>query len=111
MRLPPGRPATLDPHPPELPEGRRAGDGMARGTPEGGTGGAPTRSVAAKDVLGRRGEDLAAEHLTARGAVVLDRNWRRREGELDLVAQDGARLLVVEVKTRSAPVSGSPPRR
>lgn len=83
---------------------------MASGTPEGGTGTGPvpTRSTAAKDVLGRRGEDLAAEHLCARGCEVLERNWRRREGELDLVARDGPRLLVVEVKTRSGTGFGLP---
>jgi len=62
----------------------------------------------AKDVLGRRGEDLAAEHLVRRGLTVLARNWRRREGELDIVATDGARLVVCEVKTRSGTGYGLP---
>jgi putative endonuclease len=44
--------------------------------------------MAAKDVLGRRGEDLAARYLEERGLVVLSRNWRCRHGELDLVATD-----------------------
>ncbi len=64
--------------------------------------------VAAKDELGRTGEDLAVEHLTARGLVVLARNWRRREGELDVVATDGDRLVVCEVKTRSGTGYGLP---
>ena len=54
-----------------------------------------------RGTLGQRGEELAAEHLAARGLAVLDRNWRCREGELDLVAAAGDRLVVVEVKTRS----------
>ncbi|PXY28329.1 YraN family protein [Prauserella muralis] len=58
--------------------------------------------------LGRRGEDLAAEHLRQRGLVVLSRNWRCREGELDLVATDGRTLIVCEVKTRSGPAYGQP---
>ncbi|WP_090482477.1 YraN family protein [Nakamurella panacisegetis] len=59
--------------------------------------------------LGRRGEDLAAEHLEGLGLVILARNWRCREGELDIVATDGLRRLVVcEVKTRSGDGFGSP---
>lgn len=58
--------------------------------------------------LGRHGEDLAAEYLTARGLVVLDRNWRCREGELDIVATDRSRLIIVEVKTRSGTGYGVP---
>lgn len=59
-------------------------------------------------LLGQRGEDVAAEHLATRGLVVLDRNWRCREGELDLVAADGDRLVVAEVKTRSGTGFGVP---
>jgi putative endonuclease len=64
--------------------------------------------MAAKDALGRRGEDLAAAYLTDRGLVVLDRNWRCRLGELDIVATDSARLVVCEVKTRSSTRYGLP---
>jgi len=46
------------------------------------------------------GEDLAAQALTARGYRVLDRNWRCRGGEIDLVARDGDAWVFVEVKTR-----------
>jgi putative endonuclease len=58
--------------------------------------------------LGRRGEDLAARCFEAAGFVVLSRNWRCREGELDLVATDGTTLVVCEVKTRSSAVCGPP---
>jgi putative endonuclease len=47
------------------------------------------------DVLGRYGEDLAADYLADTGLVVLSRNWRCREGELDLVATDGELLVVL----------------
>lgn len=59
--------------------------------------------------LGRRGEDLAAEHLEAGGYVLLDRNWRCRSGELDLVAlaPDGT-VCFVEVKTRRGTGYGAP---
>lgn len=52
--------------------------------------------------LGRLGEHLAVEHLERRGFVVLDRNYRTRYGELDVVACDAERLLFCEVKTRRA---------
>jgi putative endonuclease len=64
--------------------------------------------MAAKDVLGRRGEDLAVRHLESQGLVVLSRNWRCREGELDVVATDSDQLVVCEVKTRSSTRFGSP---
>jgi putative endonuclease len=59
-------------------------------------------------LLGKRGEDLAADYLTGAGLVVLSRNWRCRDGELDLVATDGERLIVCEVKTRSGTGYGEP---
>ena len=55
-----------------------------------------------RHVLGRRGEDLAAQHLERLGLVILDRNYRTRFGELDLVADDGKALVFAEVKTRRA---------
>ena len=64
--------------------------------------------MAAKDDLGRRGEDLAASHLRARGYLILDRNWRCREGEIDIVARDGDEVVFVEVKTRSSLAYGHP---
>lgn len=60
-------------------------------------------------VLGRKGEDLAARYLEqSRGLVVLSRNWRCQEGELDLVLTDGRTLVVCEVKTRTSTHYGSP---
>jgi len=50
--------------------------------------------------LGRVGEQLAVEHLERRGFEVLERNYRTRWGELDIVAYDGRTLAFVEVKTR-----------
>ena len=60
------------------------------------------------DELGRYGEDLAAQHLTAAGMQVLARNWRCREGELDIVALDRDAVVFVEVKTRSSNAFGEP---
>jgi putative endonuclease len=62
-----------------------------------------------KDALGRRGEGAAIRYLTRRlGWTILDRNWRCRDGELDLVAYDGYRHVVCEVKTRSSLAYGTP---
>lgn len=68
----------------------------------------PGRGAGRRLELGRRGEDLAATHLRNLGLVVLSRNWRCREGELDLVATDGKTLVVCEVKTRSGVRMGVP---
>ncbi|MYR05934.1 YraN family protein [Gordonia sp. SID5947] len=58
--------------------------------------------------MGRLGEDLAAEHVQGLGWTVLERNWRNRYGELDLIAADGSVLVVVEVKTRASRVFDDP---
>jgi putative endonuclease len=50
--------------------------------------------------LGALGEQLAAEHLVRRGFRILERNYRTRWGELDIVAFDGRTLAFCEVKTR-----------
>ncbi len=61
-----------------------------------------------KDVLGRQGEQLAAEYLQRAGLRILDRNWRCAEGEIDIVAADRRVLVVCEVKTRSGTRYGTP---
>jgi putative endonuclease len=64
--------------------------------------------MAAKDVLGRGGEERAARYLESHGYDVLDRNWRIRDGELDLVVARPGELVVVEVKTRRGEGFGHP---
>jgi putative endonuclease len=66
------------------------------------------RGMADKDVLGARGEELAAAALAAAGYLVLDRNWRCQHGEIDIVAVDGDETVFVEVKTRSSIAFGHP---
>ena len=51
--------------------------------------------------LGRRGEDVAAAFVCRKGWRILERNWRYRHLELDMVALDGLELVFVEVKTRT----------
>jgi putative endonuclease len=58
--------------------------------------------------LGNRGEAIAAAHLTDAGLRVLDRNWRCRDGELDIVARDGSAIVFCEVKTRRGTGFGHP---
>ena len=54
--------------------------------------------------IGALGERLAVEHLQSLGLRVIDRNWRCRYGELDVIAADDAARIVVfvEVKTRTS---------
>lgn len=58
--------------------------------------------------LGRFGEAVAADHLVASGLTVLARNWRCREGEVDIIALDGDVLVMCEVKTRRGVGFGTP---
>jgi putative endonuclease len=58
--------------------------------------------------LGLRGERIAARYLTDRGLRLLDRNWRCREGELDIVAREGDAIVFCEVKTRRGLGFGHP---
>lgn len=62
--------------------------------------------------LGARGEDLAAAELERQGLQVLDRNWRCRHGEIDIVAAEtagaGTTVVFCEVKCRSGLGFGDP---
>ncbi len=73
-------------------------------------GGVPGRPGRAghRQRLGTRGEQLAAAWYQARGYAVVARNWRCREGELDLVVARPGELVFCEVKTRSSHRFGTP---
>lgn len=58
--------------------------------------------------IGKIGEQIAADFLTDLGFEVLDRNFKVRYGEIDLVALDGDLLVFVEVKTRTTDTFGAP---
>jgi putative endonuclease len=58
--------------------------------------------------LGRRGEQLAEQKLTASGYAILARNYRCRAGEIDLIARSGETLVFVEVRTRRGEAFGLP---
>lgn len=57
--------------------------------------------------LGNLGERLAAEHLARLGFALVERNYRTRGGEIDLIAHDGRTLVFCEVKTRRS-AAGTP---
>ncbi|MGK5497040.1 YraN family protein [Streptomyces sp. URMC 125] len=88
--------------------GNDAGNGNGRN--DGGRYGGNVRygGGRAGNALGRYGEDLAARRLREAGMVVLDRNWRCRDGEIDIVARDADALVVCEVKTRRTGPYGHP---
>lgn len=62
----------------------------------------------AKHILGKYGEQAAADYLVAQGYELLDLNWRCATGELDIVARDGTVTVFVEVKTRNGTSFGHP---
>jgi putative endonuclease len=57
---------------------------------------------------GRCGEDMAWEYLRKRGYKILERNYRCRYGEIDLIAKDGETIVFVEVKSRRSAAFGEP---
>lgn len=57
--------------------------------------------------LGRFGERLAAAHLESRGYRIRERNFRCRQGEIDIIADNGRCLAFVEVRTRRGQATGS----
>ncbi|WP_327584784.1 YraN family protein [Nonomuraea sp. NBC_00507] len=57
--------------------------------------------------LGKQGEELAVIYLKAKGMEIIERNWRCRYGEIDIIAEEGPNLVVVEVKTRSSRSHGT----
>jgi putative endonuclease len=63
---------------------------------------------AARQLLGRTGERLAAEQLERCGYHILERNFRCRYGEIDLIAEQQQELVFVEVKTRRGQAYGRP---
>jgi len=58
--------------------------------------------------VGVRGEEIAARYLERRGYRIVERRYRCRAGEIDLVAQEAGEMVFVEVKTRRGDTCGSP---
>ena len=64
--------------------------------------------MAKHNELGKRGEELATQYLTEKGYEILERNWRNKHKEIDIIAKDGDCLVIVEVKTRQTDEYGDP---
>jgi putative endonuclease len=59
-------------------------------------------------ILGARGEDLAERYLIRKGYTILERNWKNRHEEIDIIACIDSWLVIVEVKSRSSKNFGPP---
>ena len=60
----------------------------------------------ARVILGKTGEDLACAELERRGYAIIARRYRRRGGEIDIIAREGATIVFVEVKAREGRAFG-----
>jgi len=56
--------------------------------------------MAEHNEIGKKGEEIALEHLLKQGYIILERNWRAGHNELDIIARDKEFLVIAEVKTR-----------
>ena len=60
-----------------------------------------------RQALGKSGEDAAVAELVRRGYAILERRYRTRHGEIDIVAEEGGAVVFVEVKWRIGPERGT----
>ena len=63
-------------------------------------------SLTTRQQCGKRAEELAASFLSSQGFEIVGRNYRRRLGELDIVAQRAGVLVIAEVRTRASEIFG-----
>lgn len=64
--------------------------------------------MAEHNELGAKGEEMAAKFLVENNYEILERNWRYRNAEIDIIAKKGDELAIVEVKTRTSNYFGEP---
>ena len=64
--------------------------------------------MATHNDFGKLGEELATQYLTEKGYEILERNWRNRHKEIDIIAKEGNELVIVEVKSRKSDDYGDP---
>lgn len=57
--------------------------------------------MAIHNTIGKRGEEIAKEYLYNHNYIILETNWRFHRNEIDIIAQEGDELIIVEVKTRT----------
>lgn len=61
-----------------------------------------------RHILGRIGEDVAAQYLINKGYEMIERNFSCKQGEIDIIAKDKNELVFIEVKTRTNGTYGRP---
>lgn len=66
------------------------------------------KTMAKHNEIGNIGEDIAHTFLIDKGMQVLERNWRYKRAELDIIAMEAETMVFIEVKTRSDDILGSP---
>ena len=64
--------------------------------------------MAKHNELGKQGEEIAAQYLIEKGYEIVERNWRNKHKEIDIIAKDSKDLVIVEVKTRQNDEYGDP---
>lgn len=64
--------------------------------------------MAEHNILGWKGEEAAVNYLESKGHRVLERNWRSRGYEIDIISMDAGFIVFVEVKTRTSSAWGYP---
>ncbi|MFZ2960863.1 MAG: YraN family protein [Candidatus Ozemobacteraceae bacterium] len=66
------------------------------------------RRLEGRQELGKRGEEAAVAFLVGKGYRLIERNYRTRAGEIDIIAFDGETLVFVEVRARTSSRQGNP---
>lgn len=64
--------------------------------------------MAIHNELGKKGEEISVKFLQKKGYEILERNWRYKKAEVDIIARKNKVLAIVEVKTRSSNYLGNP---
>lgn len=67
-----------------------------------------TISVAQHNIIGKSGEDIVAAYLQEKNYNIVERNFKTKVGEIDIVAKEKSQIVFVEVKTRSTNLFGTP---
>ena len=97
-----------DPPPAEVGGGGAHSPHVGRGAPQGRVAAGAAGREDGRDVLGQRGEEMAAVHLRELGYRIVGRRERVLRGDIDIVALDGRTVVFVEVRSRTDTRHGHP---